>query len=429
MLAMDLASAFGTYIETGAVVLGRDTRRAGERLRSSVIAGLLSTGIHIYDVGIVPTPVLQYALTRLKTKGGISISGPSIGAEWKALKFFGADGAPLNTYQNEELLDIFHNGSFTHAPWDQIGDLSYNDTALQMYARHLTTFLDIDAIRARRFKIVLDCCNGTASQVVEALFKTFGCDVVAINNQPSPDAIYTPLPVEKNTQAVCQIVRPLGANAGFYFNLDSTSLVVISDQGISLGDEYTFALLMDYMLSEYPVKPVVTNVSTTSLIDDLAQKYGSVVSRCRIGQQYIIERMRSISAVCGGEGSGGAAFPDFLYGFDGIVSMGLILQMLAYRQTSITDIVNTFPKYTIHKDFVRCPVYLFHTVLRRITEIFSGNEVDLTDGVKIFFESGWLHIRPSRNEPIIRVIAESRDPEEAERLLQLGKTEVRKTIV
>lgn len=429
MLAMDFASAFGTYIESGTIVLGRDTRRAGERLRSAVIAGLLATGIDIYDLGIVPTPVIQHVLTQLGANGGLSISGPSVGAEWKALKFFGPDGAPLNTYQNEELLDIFHNGSFSYTPWNQIGQLSLYEFALQSYTEALKTFLDVETIRAQQYKIAIDCCNGTASQFVEPLFTELGCDVVAINNQPSPDAIYTPLPEEKNTEAVCQIVKPLGANAGFYFNLDSSGLVVISDQGISLGPECTFALLTDYILSENPGKPIVTNVSTTSLIDDLAQKYGAIVSRCQIGQQYVIERMRSISAVFGGEGSGGAAFPNFLYGFDGIVSMGLILQMLAHRQISLSEIVRSFPKYTIKKDFVNCPVYLFHTVLRRISEIFSGKRLDLTDGVKIFFDFGWLHIRPSRNEPVIRVIAESQNPEEATNFLQIGKTEVRKAMI
>jgi len=429
MSAIDFASAFGTYIESGTVVLGRDTRRTGERLRSSAIAGLLSTGVNIYDLGIVPAPVLQYAVIQLGANGGVSISGPSVGAEWKALKFFGSDGAPLNTYQDEELLDIFYNGFFTYAPWNQIGRLSYYEAALQSYAESLKAFLDVEAIRARHYKIVLDCCNGTASQFVEALFTELGCDVVAINNEPSPDAVYTPLPEEKSTQAVCQIVKPLEADAGFYFNLDSTSLVVISDQGTTLGEEYTFALLTDYILSENPGKPIVANVSTTSLIDDLAHKYGAVVSKCRIGQKYVIERMRSISAVLGGEGSGGAAFPDFLYGFDGIASMGLILQMLAHRQTSISELVRSFPQYTIKKDFVRCPVYLFHTVLRRISEIFSEKNLDLTDGVKIFFDSGWLHIRPSRNEPVIRVIAESQTPEEAENLLQRGKAEVRKAMI
>lgn len=429
MSAIDFASAFGTYIESGIVVLGRDTRRTGERLRSSVIAGLLSTGVDIYDVGIVPTPVLQHAVIQLGANGGVSISGPGIGAEWRALKFFGSDGAPLNSYQDEELLDIFHNGSFSSMPWNQIGHLSYYEAALQSYAESLKAFLDVEAIRARHFKIVLDCCNGTASQFVETLFTELGCEVVAINNEPSPDAVYTPLPEEKSTQAVCQTVRPLGADAGFYFNLDSTSLVVISDQGTSLGAEYTFALLTDYILSENPRKPIVTNVSTTSLIDDLARKYESPVYRCRIGQRYVIERMRSISAVLGGEGSGGTAFPDFLYGFDGIASMGLILQMLAHRQTNISELVRLFPPYTIKKDFVRCPVYLFHPVLRRISEMFSDKPLDLTDGVKVFFDFGWLHIRPSRNEPVIRVIAESQAPEETENLLQRGKTEVRKTMI
>lgn len=429
MSAIDFASAFGTYIESGPVVLGRDTRRAGERLRSSVIAGLLATGIDVYDVGIVPTPVLQHAIIQSGMKGGVSISGPNVGTEWKALKFFDPDGAPLNSYQDEELLDIFHNGSFSQLSWNQLGHLEQAESALQKYAEALTAFLDVDAMRERHFTIVIDCCNGTASRFVESLFTDLGCHVIAINNEPSPDAVYMPLPEAKNTQAVCQIVKPVGADAGFYVNIDASSLVVISDQGISLGEEYTFALLADYALSLHPGKPIVTNVSTSQLIDDIAGKYGSGVSRCRIGQKYIIERMRSLHAVIGGEGSGGIAFPEFLYGFDGIASMGLMLQMLAHRQTSISELIREFPRYTITKDAVHCPVFLFHTILRRIAEIFAKERLDLTDGVKILFDSGWLHIRPSRNEPILRVIAESRDPEEAENLLQRGKTEVRKAML
>lgn len=429
MTAIDFACAFGTYIESGKVVVGRDTRRTGERLRSSVIAGLMSTGIDVYDLGIVPTPVLQHAIRQIGATGGVSVSGPNLGAEWNALKFFGADSAPLNTYQDEELLDIFYNGSFASKSWNQLGHLTHHQRALASYSDALKAFLDVEAIRARKFKVVVDCCNGTASQFADAFFSELGCEVIAINNEPSPDAVYRTLPEAKSTQAVCQTVKPLGADAGFYFNLDATSLVVISEQGESLGDECTFALLTDYILSQHPGKPVVTNLSTSSLIDDLAQKYGSPVFRSRIGQKYIIERMRSIGAALGGEGSGGAAFPNFLHGFDGIVSMGLILQMLAQRQTTISEVARTFPAYVIKKDFVRCPVHLFHAVLRKVAETFSEASLDLNDGVKIFFDSGWLHIRPSRNEPVIRVIAESRDAAETDNLLQRGKTEVRKAMI
>ncbi len=429
MSAIDFACAFGTYLESGKVVLARDTRRTGERLKSSVLSGLLSTGIDVYDLGILPTPVMQHAITQLDAQGGVSISGTTIGAEWKALKFFDADGAPLNSYKDEELVDIFYNGSFSSRPWNQLGKILRDDTARQSYAAALKHFLDVDAIRERHFKIVLDCCNGTASQFADRVFTELGCEVLAINNEPSPDAVYHPLPETKNTQAVCQIVRPIQADVGFYLNLDATGLVVISDQGQSLGEEYTFALLTDYILSENPGRGIVTNVSTSSLIDDLAARYKANLTRTRIGEKYIIERMRSIAGVLAGEGSGGAVFPDFLYGFDGIASMGIILQMLAKRQTTISDIVAAFPQYTIEKNFIRCPVHLFHTVLRRISEIFSDHALDLTDGVKISFDSAWLHIRPSRNEPIIRVIAESRDAEDAENLLQRGKTEVRKAML
>ena len=429
MSAIDFACAFGTYLESGKVVLARDTRRAGERLKSSVISGLLSTGIDVYDLGVLPTPVMQHAITQLGAQGGVSISGTTSGAEWKALRFFDADGAPLNSYKDEELLDIFYNGSFSSKAWNQLGKQLHYEAAQDSYAAALKQFLNVEAIRERQFKIVLDCCNGSASQFADRLFTELGCEVLAINNEPSPDARYYPLPEAKNAQAACQIVKPIQADAGFYINLDSTGLVVISEQGESLGEEYTFALLTDYILSEHPGSGIVTNVSTSSLIDDLAARYDSRVTRTRIGQKYIIERMRSIAGVLAGEGSGGAVFPDFLYGFDGIASIGIILQMLAKRQITISELVKTFPRYTIEKDFIRCPVHLFHPVLRRISEIFADRDIDLTDGIKVFFDSGWLHIRPSRNEAVIRVIAESRNADDAENLLQRGKTEVRKAML
>lgn len=429
MSAIDFACAFGTYLESGTVVLARDTRRAGERLNSAVIAGLLSTGIDVYDLGVLPTPVMQHAITELGAQGGVSISGTTAGAEWKALKFFGADGAPLNSYKDEELVDIFYNGSFASQPWNQLGRLLRDDTAHDRYIAALTAFLDVDAITARQFTIVLDSHNGSASHFADRVLTELGCKVVAINNEPSPDAVYYPMPEPKNTQAVCQIVPPIGADAGFYLNLDATGLIVISDQGRSLGEEYTFALLTDYVLSEHPGGNIVTNVSTSSLIDDLAARYNATVTRTRIGQKYLIERMRSTAGVLAGEGSGGATFPDFLYGFDGIASIGIILQMLAKRATTISEIVASFPEYVIAKDFIRCPVHLFYAVLHRISEVFSDHTIDLTDGVKIFVDAGWLHIRPSRNEPVIRVIAESRDGDTTETLLQRGKTEVRKAML
>lgn len=429
MSAIDFACAFGTYLESGKVVLARDTRRAGELLKSSVISGLLSTGIDVYDLGVLPTPAMQHAITQLGAQGGVSISGTTFGAEWKALKFFDADGAPLNSYKDEELLDIFYNGSFSSKPWNKLGKLLRYEAARESYAAALKQFLDIDAIRKRGFKIVIDCCNGSASQFVSQLFTEFGCEVLAINNEPSPDARYHAMPEAKNAQAACRVVKPLQADVGFYLNLDATGLVVISDQGEPLGEEYTFAMLTDYILSENPGSGIVTNVSTSSLIEDLADRYQSKVVRTRIGQKYIIERMRSTVAGLAGEGSGGVAFPGFLNGFDGIASMGMILQMLAKRQTTISELVASFPQHATKKDFIRCSVHLFQPVLRQISEIFSDRELDLTDGVKIFFDSGWLHIRPSRNEPVIRVIAESRDAEEAENLLQRGKTEVRKAML
>lgn len=231
MSAIDFASAFGTYLETGAVALGRDTRRIGERLHSAVIAGLLSTGIDVYDLGILPAPVIQYAVKQMGAKGGVSISGPSAGPEWKSLRFFGADGAALNSYQDEELLDIFHNGSFAVKPWNQLGRLSSRDTAIRSYTNALRDFLDIEAIRARRFKIVLDCGNGTASQFVAQFLTDIGCDVIAINNAPSSDVTYTPLIDERSVQSACQLVKPVGADIGFYFNLDATNVVAISEQG------------------------------------------------------------------------------------------------------------------------------------------------------------------------------------------------------
>ena len=429
MLATDFACAFGTYLESGSVVLGRDTRRAGERLRSSVIAGLLATGMTIYDVGIVPTPVLQYALTQLHANGGICISGSSTGAEWKALRFFGVDGAPLNTYQSEELLDIFHNGSFSYAPWNNIGRLSYSQSALPVYTEHLKTFLDVETIRSRQFKIVLDCGNGTASQFVESLLKEFGCEVVAINNHPSPDAMYTPLPGEKQTQSIRQLMKPLGADAGFFFNLDASSIVIVSDQGTSLGEEYTFALLTEYMLSEQPGE---TGRDQCFHLEfdryDCAKIWDLLFHAVGSDNSILLNVCAPFLPLSAARAAAAQRFRIFCTALTALSSMGIILQMLAQRKTALSEVVQTFPRYTIYKDVVRCPVFLFHTVLRRISEIFSGERLDFTDGVKIFFDTGWLHIRPSRNDPLMRVIAESPDPEEADRLYQSGKTEVRKAI-
>ncbi len=414
-MIINFACAFGTYLKGGKIGVGCDTRASREMVKSAVLSGLISTGCDIVDLGICPTPIIQYTAKRLGLKGAIAITASHNDSNWNALKFIKADGTFLNFYEGEELLDIYHQGEFKKAAWDKLGKVTKNDVAIDVYMDRLCKYLHTGKIRRRKLKVVIDNCNGAGGNAAKILMKKLGCRLVIINDEITGAFSHDPEPTAANMEQLSSIIKPVKADVGFMLDADVDRVAVCTEQGKPLSEEYTFALLADYILSKKR-GPVVTNFSTSRMIDDIAKKYGVKLVRTKIGQAYIIEEMLDVRGVISGEGSGSVAVGDFQYASDGFLAMGLILQMLAGKRKKISELSAELPKYYMVKKKITCSPDIIYSVIDRAKRHYKNENVDLADGVKVEWKDSWLHIRASNTEPLIRVLAESTSKEKAEEI-------------
>ena len=405
-LIADFACAFGTYVQSGSVVVGRDTRTSGEMVKSSVLAGLISTGCTVTDLDISPTPIAQFMVREVSASGGIVISAGHNDARWNALGFINPQGTHLDPYQGEEVLDIYHSGEFLKKPWNSLGKVERKDGYLPVYWNRLCTFLDVGTIRAAGFKVVVDPCNGAAAGVVGSFCECLGCQFIPINDEPSGIFPHDPEPRPRNARQIASIIKPLQADIGFLLSSDAARLSIVTDVGETVSEEYTFPLVLDHFLSRKK-GPVVTNLSTTKMAEDIARSHDSPLIRSQVGQSHTHYTMLAEDAVIAGEGCGTVAVPEFQPAFDAFLSMGLILEMMAVRRKKVSELLSKLPRYHIIKEKIYCPPEKVHYVIDEVRQHYRAEKPDLTDGVRVNWEDGWVHVRASTTEPLIRVIAES----------------------
>lgn len=423
-VVINFSCAFGTYLNSGKIGVSCDTRASGQMVRSGVWAGLISTGCEIVDFGVCPTPIVQYMTKHLGLKGAVAVTASHNDSRWNALKFVKADGTFLNFYEGEELLDIYHQGEFFKAQWDKLGRINRCDSAEKTYVDKLCRFLDVGNIRRKKLRVAVDNCNGAGGVVARLLLERLGCEIVMINEETTGSFAHDPEPTAANMEQLASIIKPVKAEVGFMLDADVDRIGMATEEGKPLSEEYTFALLVDYILSRKK-GTVVTNLSTTKTIDDLARKYKVPLIRTKIGTAYVIEQMINEKGVIAGEGSGGVCVADFQYAFDGFLSMGLILQMLAEKKRKISQLAEALPRYFISKKKIECPPEMVYSVIDKARESYGKDNVDLTDGIKIQWKDSWLHIRASNTEPLIRIIAESTSKEKADELCAKAADKIR----
>ncbi len=411
-LITDFACAFGTYVQSGRVVVGRDTRTSGEMVKSSVFAGLLSTGCPVVDLGICPTPVIQFTVREVSAAGGIAITAGHNDARWNALGFLSAGGTFLDPYQGEEILDIYHSGEFTKRQWNSLGKVERKDDYLPTYLDRLCGFLDVKAIRAAGFKVIVDPCNGAGAGIVDVFCERLGCQLIPINNERTGIFPHDPEPRPRNARQIASIVKPVRADIGFLLSSDAARLSIVTDTGETVSEEYTFPIVLEHFLGRGK-GPVVTNLSTTRTVDDIARRYDCPLIKSEVGQVYSLHTALTEDALIAGEGCGTVAVPQFHPGFDAFLSMGLILEMMAIRRRRISELLNDLPRYHIVKEKVYCPPDKVHNLMHEVRHEYRPEKPDLTDGVRVDWEDSWLHVRASTTEPLIRVIAESNNEQTA----------------
>lgn len=409
---MDFASAFGTFIEPGKpVVIGRDPRASGRMIREGVVSALMACGHQVVDLGVVSSPVIQHAIVRLDGAGGISISASHNSAEWNALRFFGPRGVYLSSSESSELLDIYHLKKFSYQTWDKLGSLQEDSTALDAYLDDLARVYSLDKLR--RFKVVVDCCNGTSSLILRRMNQRFGFEFILINEKLGSAAFAHEPNTSSATVALqlAPLVKPLGADAGFLFDADSDRIAFATEHGVPVSEELVLPMLADYLLPKAEGKLVITNLSSTVLVEEIAARHQGRVVRVPVGRQAAIDALsgyRPEQIAIAGEGTGAVMMPQFRFVYDGIASMLAILSMMEERQQTLSSILAGYPTFSIIKGELPISSSRIPALLMELRNRYAGGTVDATDGLRVSWPDRWFHVRVSQTEPIIRVIAEQR---------------------
>ena len=410
------AQAFGTHTGAGTIVIGRDPRTSGEMVKHAVIAGVLSSGSRVIDIGMCPVPTVQLQVRQRHAHGGIAITASHNPAEWNALKFIGPAGLFLDAGQARELLDIYHQGEYTKVSGSEIRTVDEVDGATDAHIKAILDALGPLPQTQKQLRVVLDSCNGAGSIVGPKLLEALDAEVIAINVTPDGSFPRPAEPVAENLGALCDAVRKHGADIGFAQDMDADRLAIVSEKGDPIGEDYTLVLAALYVLQRER-GPVVANLSTTSALDDIAQQFGCPVYRTKIGEVNVTDGMRQHSAVVGGEGNGGVIYPRINFGRDSLVGMALVLHLLAESGKSVSELLETFPNYSIVKEKMECSSQRIPGVLRMLRQEYGEFPIDVSDGVKVMTPDGWFLVRGSNTEPIIRIVAEARSEEKARKLV------------
>ena len=410
------AQAFGTHTGAGTIVIGRDPRTSGEMVKHAVIAGVLSSGSRVVDIGMCPVPTVQLQVRQRHAHGGIAITASHNPAEWNALKFIGPAGLFLDAGQARELLDIYHQGEYTKVPGAEIRTVEEVEGATDAHIKAILDALGPLPKTDKPLRVVLDSCNGAGSIVGPKLLEALGAEVITINVTPDGSFPRPAEPVAENLRDLCDAVREHSADIGFAQDMDADRLAIVSENGEPIGEDYTLALASLYVLQRER-GPIVANLSTTSALDDIAQQFGCPVFRTKIGEVNVTDGMRQHHAVVGGEGNGGVIYPRINFGRDSLVGMALVLHLLAESGKSVSELLETFPSYSIVKEKMECSSQRIPGVLRRLRQEYATFPIDTRDGVKVIMPDGWFLVRGSNTEPIIRIVAEARSEDKARQMV------------
>ena len=400
------AQAFGTHTGSGTIVIGRDPRTSGEMVKHAVVAGVLSTGSRVIDIGMCPVPTVQLQVRHRRAQGGIAITASHNPAEWNALKFIGSNGLFLDAGQARELLDIYHQGQYTKVGGADIRTVEEVAGATDLHIKSILDVLGPLPKTQKKLRVVLDSCNGAGSLVGPKLIEALGAEVIPLNVTPDGSFPRPAEPVAENLGDLCRAVKEHQADIGFAQDMDADRLAIVSDHGIPIGEDYTLVLAVLHVLGREK-GPVVANLSTTLAVGDVAKKFGCPVFLTKIGEVNVTDTMRQQGAVIGGEGNGGVIYPRINFARDSLVGIALVLHLLAESGKSVSQLLETIPRYSIVKEKMSCPSQRIPVVLRMLRREFAKFPMDTRDGVKVMTPDGWFLVRGSNTEPIIRIVAEA----------------------
>ena len=416
-------TAYAQFIGGKKIVVGRDGRISGLMVRNVVVGTLMGMGYDVIDIGYATTPTTELAVRMAGADGGIIITASHNPRQWNALKLLNSEGEFLTAADGAEVLRMAEAEDFNYAEVDHLGSLTIDDSYNQ---RHIDSVLalklvDVDAIKARKFRVCVDTINSVGGIILPDLFKALGVDYEILNGECTGDFAHNPEPLEKNLQGIMDKMKQGGFDLGIVVDPDVDRLAFISEDGKMFGEEYTLVSVADYVLS-HTVGNTVSNLSSTRALRDVTEKHGGKYTAAAVGEVNVTTKMKEVGAVIGGEGNGGVIYPESHYGRDALVGIALFLSSLAQKGCKVSELRATFPEYQIAKNRIDLtPETDVDAILVKVKEMFAKDataQVNDIDGVKIDFPDRWVHLRKSNTEPIIRVYSEAQTMEQAD---ELGK--------
>jgi phosphomannomutase len=405
------AQAVGLLAERGTVVVGRDGRASGPMLKRAVLAGLESVGCRVIDAGITATPTCGFLVRHFGATGGLEITASHNPVQWNGLKPFSSEGAVFDESRGKGLLALLDRESLELSLWNSLGHTEDHPEAGEAHLTKVLQQVDVDSIRKRRLKVVLDCNHGSGSVLGPKLLDALGCESVVLGGTADGAFAHPAEPLKENLRGLCEAVVRSAADIGFAQDPDADRLAIVDNRGRYIGEELTLALCADYVLSQRP-GALVVNGSTSRVSADVAAKHHSPFHRSAVGEANVVARMREIGAVFGGEGNGGVIEPRVGYVRDSLVGMAYVTAGLASGgRKDLAEWVDSLPAYSIVKDKLECPANRVESACQALEKKYRDAKATHGDGLRLDWPDRWVQVRASNTEPILRVIAEA--PEEA----------------
>ena len=415
-LIIKFSEAFSTYIGGGKIGVGSDTRPSAKMVKNAVFAGLLSCGASPLDLGILPIPSLQIYTKEKNLDGAICITASHNPVEWNALKLIRKGGHYLYPYEAEELLDVYYQGRFQRVPSPE--KIEKEEDPFSIHQEKIVKLVDTDTIRQKKIRVVVDPCGGAASPFVQDFLEVLGTEVICVNCGLTEGFPRNPEPVPENLSTLCEAVKEHNADLGFAQDADADRLAAVDENGAPIGEEYTLALAVDYYLQRKKKSPVVVNLSTSRVIEDITKKAGVELFRSLVGEINVVRMMGEKGSRIGGEGNGGIIVADVHTCRDSFSGMAFLLEYLAWSGKKLSELRGELPDYYMIKHKVKASFREARVILNKISQKFRQGDIQTLDGLRVDYPDFWLHVRPSNTEPVVRIQVEGKREELAQKVFK-----------
>ena len=412
------------------IIIGRDARISGEMVSNIVSGTLMGCGFDVLDVGLSTTPTIEVAVQLHKSAGGIILTASHNPKQWNALKLLNAKGEFLSAADGENILTLAENDDFTFTEVDDLGNYTFDDSFNEKHIEEVLklNLVDVDLVKSAGFKVVVDAVNSTGGFMVPNLLEKMGVKCVKLFCEPNGQFPHNPEPLPENLTEISKLVVSEKADFGIVVDPDVDRLALVCEDGSMFGEEYTLVTVADFVLSKTPGN-TVSNLSSTRALSDITNEHKGSYEASAVGEVNVVEKMKATNAIIGGEGNGGVIYPEMHYGRDSLIGIALFLTQLAERKLSASALRNSYPKYFISKNKIKLtPEIDLNFIFTALKEKFKHEKITIIDGLKIDFKEGWVHLRKSNTEPIIRIYSESKGEDKANALAENMINEIKKLI-